>query len=155
MQLMTTGILHFFIFSKQSLLINSANVLRNSDDAVPNERDVRIFLQLSALRLDGADPPFVSIAAFKMRDSSISSYTIGWTGRVSPCINTSWSGQSASGCFCFNIFKVLSFKGKILFDMFSIKSLSARLTLPLLIIFLNIQEIFSMFIPFPLIFILS
>ena len=68
MQLMTTGILHFFIFSKQSLLINSANVLRNSDDAVPNERDVRIFLQLSALRLDGADPPFVSIVAFKMRD---------------------------------------------------------------------------------------
>ena len=60
----------FFISSKQSLLTNSANVLRKSDDAVPNERDVRIFLQPSASRLDGPDPPFVSIAAFKMRDSS-------------------------------------------------------------------------------------
>ena len=66
----------FFISSKQSLLTNSANVLRKSDDTVSNERDVRIFLQPSASRPDGQDPPFVSIAAFKMRDSSISSCTL-------------------------------------------------------------------------------
>ena len=41
-----------------------------------------------------------------------------------------------------------------MFDMFSFKSLSAQLTFPLLI-FLNVKEIFSMFIPFSLIFILS
>ena len=57
----------FFIFSKQNLLTNSANVLRKSDDAVPNERDVRIFLQPSASRPDGSKPPFYRIAAFKMR----------------------------------------------------------------------------------------
>ena len=138
----------FFISSKQSLLTNSGNVLGKSDDAVPNERDVRIFLQPSASRPDGPDPPFVSIAAFKMRGSSIISYTIGWTGRVGSCINTSWSGLLASACFCFNIFKVLSFNGKIPFDKFSVKSLSAPLTLPLLIMFLNFNEIFSLFMLF-------
>ena len=66
----------FLIFSKQSLLTNSANVLHKSDDSVPNERDVKIFLLPLASRTDGPDPPFVSIAAFKMRDSSISSYNI-------------------------------------------------------------------------------
>ena len=119
----------FFISFKQSLLTNSANVLYMSDDAVPNELDVRIFLQPSVSRPDVSDPPFVSIAAFKMRDSSISSYTIGWTGRTGLCNNTSWGGSLPSGCFCINIFKVLSFKGKIPFDMFSVKSLSAPLTL--------------------------
>ena len=74
---MTLGILHFVISSKPSLLTNSANVLRNLDDAVPNKRDVKVFLQPSASRPDGPDPPLVSIAAFKMRDSSIPSYTIG------------------------------------------------------------------------------
>ena len=145
----------FFISFKQSLLTNSANVLYMSDDAVPNELDVRIFLQPSVSRPDVSDPPFVSIAAFKMRDSSISSYTIGWTGHTGSCNNTSWSGSLPSGCFYFNIFKVLSFKGKIPFNMFPIKSLRASLTLPLLIIFLNFKEIFSMFIPFSLIFTLS
>ena len=57
----------FFISSKQSLLTNSGNVLGKSDDAVPNERDVRIFLQPSASRPDGSKPPFYRIAAFKMR----------------------------------------------------------------------------------------
>ena len=156
MQWMTTGILHFFI----SLFTNSANVLRKSDDAVPNERNVRIFSTTISVKArwsrstfwpDGPDPPFVSIAAFKMRDWSISSYTIGWPGHVRPCNNTSWGGSLASGCFCFNIFKVLSFKGKIPFDMFSVKSLRAPLTLPLLIIVLNFRET----IPFSLIFVLS
>ena len=90
-----------------------------------------------------------------MRDSSISWYTIGWTVRVGPYINTSWSGSLASWCFCFNIVKVLSFNGKIPFDMFYVKSFSAPLKLPLLIIFLNFKEVFSMYIPFSLIFILS
>ena len=54
-------------------LTNSANVLRNSDDAVPNKRDVKIFFQPSASRPHGPDPLFVGIAAFKMRDSFISS----------------------------------------------------------------------------------
>ena len=67
----------FFISSTQSLLANSANILCSSNNAVLNEPDVRIFLQPSASRPDGPDPPFVSIATFKMRDSSISSYTIG------------------------------------------------------------------------------
>ena len=58
----------FFIFSKQSFLKNSANVLRKSDNAAPNERDIRIFLQPSTSRPDDPDPYFVSIDAFKMRD---------------------------------------------------------------------------------------
>ena len=33
---------------------------------------------------------FISIAALKIRDSFISSYTIGWTGRFGPYVNTSW-----------------------------------------------------------------
>ena len=131
----------FFISSKQSLLTSSANVLRKLDDAVPNERDVRIFLQPSAQRPGGPDPHFVGIAALKMRDSSISSYNNGWKGRVSPYINTSSGGSLGSGRFCFNIFKVLSFKGKIPFHMLSVKSLSAPLTLPWLIIILNFKEI--------------
>ena len=80
----------FFISSKQSLLTKSTNVLRKSDDAAPNEHDIRIFLQPSASRPDGPNPCFVSIAAFRMRDLSISSYTIGWTGHVGPCNSTSW-----------------------------------------------------------------
>ena len=67
----------FLINTKQSLSKGSAKVLPNLDGAVPNERDVNIFLQPSPPRPHGPDPPFLSIAAFKMRDSSISSYTIG------------------------------------------------------------------------------
>ena len=85
---MTPGILHFLSLLS-SLLTNNPNVLRKWDDAVPNERDIRIFLQPSASRPDGPDPPFISIAAFKMRDSFISSYTIWWTGRTGHCNNTS------------------------------------------------------------------
>ena len=48
----------------------------NSDNAVSNERDVRIFLQQSASRPDGLDSPFVNIAAFKMRNSSISMWVL-------------------------------------------------------------------------------
>ena len=58
----------FIIFSKPSLLTNSTNALRISDDAVLNERDVNFFLQLSASRPDGPDSSFVSIAAFKRKD---------------------------------------------------------------------------------------
>ena len=141
MQWMTPGSLNFFI----SLFTNSAK----SDDAIPNERNVRIFSKTISVKVrwsrstfwpDVPDPPFVSIAAFKMRDWSISSYNIGWPRHVRPCNNTSWGGSLASGCFYFNIFKVLSFKGKIPFDMFSVKSLTAPLTLPLLIIVLNFRE---------------
>ena len=62
---MTPGILLFLYFKKQCLLTNSANVLRNLDDAIPNERDVKTFLRLSVSRSDGSDPLYVSIAAFK------------------------------------------------------------------------------------------
>ena len=63
----------FYIFSKQS---RSTNILRNSDDAVSNEHEFRIFLQLSVSRLDGLDSPFINIAAFIIMDSSTSSYNI-------------------------------------------------------------------------------
>ena len=46
-------------------LTNSANVLRNSDDAVPNERDAKIFFQPQASKPNDPDPPFVSVAASK------------------------------------------------------------------------------------------
>ena len=72
---MTREIL-LIISSKQSLLKNSANLVRKSDDAVANERDFRIFLQVSASRPDGPDLPFVGITAFTMRGSSISSFSI-------------------------------------------------------------------------------
>ena len=65
---MTRGILHFLSLLSKSLLKNSANVLRKSDNAVPNERDIRIFLQPSTSRPDDPDPHFVSTDAFKMRD---------------------------------------------------------------------------------------
>ena len=123
----------YFISSKQSLLKISANIVRKSDDAVPKERDFRVFLQVSASTPYGPDLPFVGITAFKMSGSSISSFSI----------NTSWGGSLAFGYFCCNIFKVLSFKGKIPVDMFSVKSLSGPLTLPFLIIFLNCKEIFE------------
>lgn len=44
------------------------------------------------------------------------------------------------GCFCFNILRVLSVKVKIRFDKLFVKSLSARLTSPFLIKFLNINK---------------
>ena len=115
MQWMTPETLNFFLSSKHSLLANSANILRSSDDAVPNECNVmlRFFFQPTASRPDDPDLPFVSIAALKTRDSSMSSYITGWTGHICPCNNTLWGGSLASGCFCCNIFKVLSFKGKI------------------------------------------
>ena len=50
--------------------------MRSSDDAVPKEREIKIFQQSSASRPGGLDPPFVNNAAFIMRDSS-TSYTIG------------------------------------------------------------------------------
>ena len=37
----------FFLYS---LLENSANILRSSDDAVPNECDVRIFLPTNSVK---------------------------------------------------------------------------------------------------------
>ena len=46
-----------------------------------------------------------------MRDSfllSISSHTIGWTGRVGPCNNTFYCGSLFSWGFCFNILSVVS-----------------------------------------------
>ena len=119
----------FLISSKQSFN-KDCKLLHNSDDAVPNERDVKIFFQLSTSRPDAPDLPFVSITAFKMKDSSISPYIIGWTGCVGPCNNTCWGGLLASGCFCYYFFKFSSVKGKIPFDMFSVKSLSTRLTFP-------------------------
>ena len=69
----------FFLSSKHSLLANSANILRSSDDAVPNECNVmlRFFFQPTASRPDDPDLPFVSIAALKTRDSSMSSYITG------------------------------------------------------------------------------
>ena len=51
----------FLIYSKQSFLTNNANVLRNSDDDVPNEPEVKFFLQLSASRPDGIDPPILTL----------------------------------------------------------------------------------------------
>ena len=132
----------FLMLFDQSLSTSSANVLHNSDDAVavPKERDVKIFLQPPASRPDGPDPPFVSTAALKMRNSFISSYTVGWTGRIGPGNTTSWSGSLAPGCFGFNIFKVLPVKRETSSDMFSVKSLSAPLSFPLLIIFLYFKK---------------
>ena len=40
----------FFLSSKHSLLENSANILRSSDDAVPNECDVRIFFPTNSVK---------------------------------------------------------------------------------------------------------
>ena len=79
---------------------------------------------------------------------------IWWIGHVGPCNNVLKAGSLAFGCFCFNIWRVLSVKSKIPFNIFSVKSLSAPLTFPLLNKFLNFNEILSMFIPFSLIFIL-
>ena len=67
--------------------------------------------------------------------------------------NTSWFAPLAAGCFCFNIFKVLSVNGKIPLYMFSVKILSAPLTFLLVIIFLNFKKIFPVFTPFWLIFV--
>ena len=84
--------LHAMNDSRDYAFLLSRVFLHKPDDAIPNERDNRIFLQPSVSRPDGQDPPFVSIASFKMEDSSISSYTVGWTGCVSPCNNTSLGG---------------------------------------------------------------
>ena len=65
----------FLISSKQSRFTNNANV-HLSDDDVPNDCNIKIFLQPSALRPDCPDPPFVNNAAFVIRDLSSSSYTI-------------------------------------------------------------------------------
>ena len=59
--------------SMQSLFISWANVLRKSVDDVQNTLEVKILRHPSASRSDGPDPPFVDVAAFKTKDSSISS----------------------------------------------------------------------------------
>ena len=129
----------FLIFSKQSLLTNIVYVLLNSDDDALSYCDVKAFFRSSPSRADSSDPHFVSIAAFKTRDSSISSYTIGRTGLVGPCNNISGVGSLVYGCFCFNISKVFSVKGKIPFGIFSVKSLRAPLTFPFLVGCLNFE----------------
>ena len=45
--------------------------LRKSVDDAPNSLEVNILRHPSASRPDGADLPFVNIAAFKIKDSSI------------------------------------------------------------------------------------
>ena len=82
-------------------------------------------------------------------------YIIGRTIRIGTYNNVLGGDSLASGSFCFITFKVFSVKGKIPFDMFSVKSLSALLTLHLPIIFFKFKNIFSSFISFLLIFILS
>ena len=59
--------------SMQSLFINWANVLRKSVDDVPNTLQVKILRHPSASRPDGPDPPFINVAAFNIKDPSISS----------------------------------------------------------------------------------
>ena len=59
--------------SMQSLFISRANVLRKSLDDVPNFLEVKILGHPSASRSDDPDPSFVNVAAFKIKDSSISS----------------------------------------------------------------------------------
>ena len=107
--------------------------MSNSDDAVLNERYVKIFLQSSSSRPDGPDPPFVSIAASKMRaypylhvllvEQVVSALPIIFRGGGG---GGGGSVSLTSGCFCFNIFKVFSVKDRIPFDMFSVKSFSAH-----------------------------
>ena len=48
------------------------NLCKSVDDA-PNSREVNILRHPSVSRPDGDDPPFVNIAAFKVKDLSISS----------------------------------------------------------------------------------
>ena len=62
-----------YSYSTQSLFISWANVLRKSVDDVPNSLEVKILGHSSASRPDGSNPPFVNIAAFKIKDLSISS----------------------------------------------------------------------------------
>ena len=59
----------------QSLFIGWRNVLPKSVDGIPNSLDVlnssKVMSYPSASRPDGADPPFINIAAFKIKDSTI------------------------------------------------------------------------------------
>ena len=55
------------------VICNIGFVLRKSVDDVPNSLEVNNLRHPSALRPDGPDPPFVNSAAFKIKDSSMSS----------------------------------------------------------------------------------
>ena len=83
-----------------------------SNDAVPNEHSIKIFLQPSALRPDCPDQPSVNNAAFVIRGLSSSSNAIWWTGPVDPSYYIAEAGLLFFWCFCFNIFKVFSVKGR-------------------------------------------
>ena len=60
----------------QSLFIGWRNVLHKSVDDVPNSpnapNSLKAMSYSSASRPDGADPPFINVAAFKIKDSTIS-----------------------------------------------------------------------------------
>ena len=60
-----------------SFLIKSATDLRRSEEAVPNEFEVKIRLQPSASKPDEPEPPLVIDAALKTISSSIASKTMG------------------------------------------------------------------------------
>ena len=61
----------------QSFLIKSATDLRRSDEAVPNEFEVKIHLQPSASKPDEPEPPLVIDAALNTISSSTASKTMG------------------------------------------------------------------------------
>ena len=57
----------------QNLFIGWGNVLGKSVYDVQNSLEVKILRHPFAATRDGADPPFVNIASFKIKDLTISS----------------------------------------------------------------------------------
>ena len=94
--------------------------------------EVKILRHPSASRPDGPDPPFANVAAFRIKNLSISWIT-GWIHLIGPSISTSGGGSLDSECFCFSSCSVASVSGKTLFDMLFISNAKAPFTLPLLI----------------------
>ena len=103
--------------------------------------------QPSASRPDGPDPPFVYIKAFIITDSSMSSYATGWIGLVVLCISISREGSLGSGYFYTSNSSVSLLSGRIPLCMLSVNTFRAPLTFPLLIRFLNFNEILAVVIP--------
>ena len=73
----SNGLFSELILLLQSFLIKSATDLRRSEEAVPNEFEVKIRLQPSTSKPDGPEPLLVIDASLNTISSSIASKTMG------------------------------------------------------------------------------
>ena len=119
-------LLLFDIFVIHNFLTSSGIALRRSDVAVLKHDETIILSHPFTSSPDGPEPPFIFIAAFFIRSSSMSSYIF----YIGPCSIACWEVSFASGCFNSNNLSTSSIARKIQPLILYVNILGAPLTFP-------------------------